>query len=113
MAIDPVNWRREMKKFVGEELAAIKDENAQLRAEVHALRDEISQIYNALNSIEETTRILAANSMPTNLERNFLPNVESKPTQKIESTKPARERKVNSVMELPTKIKGVISFKPF
>ena len=71
MAIDPINWRREMKKFIGAELAALKNENSQLRAEVHALRNDIAQIYATLNSIEELTRLLTANSMMTNLEQKM------------------------------------------
>ena len=64
MAIDQINWRREMKNFIGAELNALKDEIAQLRADVHTLN--------------ELTRILIANTMMTNIERNFPPNVESK-----------------------------------
>lgn len=49
-------------KIVGAELAALTEENSKLRAEVHALREEISTIYDALSAIEQITRLLAAKS---------------------------------------------------
>ena len=68
MAIDSVNWQREMKKFIGAELNDLKNEIAQLRADV--------------NTLNELMRILIADNMLTNLERNFPPNVESKTARK-------------------------------
>ena len=88
MAIDPINWRREMKKFIGAELAALKNENSQLRAEVQALRNDISQIYATLNSIEELMRLLTANSIMTNLEDNVTREVENN----VPTAIPAREK---------------------
>ena len=66
------------RKIVGAELAALTEENSKLRAEVHALREEISTIYDALSAIEQITRLLAANSMLTNLEKIAPLKVETK-----------------------------------
>ena len=60
-----------------------------LNDKIQILTAEVAQINKSLNSIEELIKLLAANSMLTNLERNFSPNVESNPTQKMENTKPA------------------------
>ena len=57
MAIDPVNWRREMKKFVG--------------AELNALKDEISQLRTDFNMLTELVKILAANHMLANIENEI------------------------------------------
>lgn len=53
MAIDHVNWRREMKKFIGAELSSLQDEIANLRAD--------------LNSLTELVKILLANQLLTNV----------------------------------------------
>ncbi len=53
MAIDSVNWRRELEG---------------VRAEVRALKDEMSQIQNELSTMNELLRLIAANQIMTNVE---------------------------------------------
>ena len=90
MGVDNVNWRREMKNFVGAELKALKSEVAQLRADLNggnnagtsaksatdstasdelgALKSEVAQLRADLNTLIELVKVLTANHMLANVE---------------------------------------------
>lgn len=64
MAVDPINWRREMKKMIGSELAALKDEISQLRADLNTLT-ELVKILSA-NRVAEKEREISKSNNATN-----------------------------------------------
>ena len=56
MAIDSVNWRRELEG---------------VRAEIHALKDEIAKIHAELFNMNELLRLIAANQIMTSLDNQI------------------------------------------
>ena len=56
MAIDSVNWRRELEG---------------VRAEVHALKDEIAKIHAELFNMNELLRLMAANQIMNTLDEQI------------------------------------------